>query len=220
MCRMRAIIFFQCFLIFFMNSQFVFSAEAAPPARSSCPRANCLSEIDYKEAQVERSLDEAMTRNDNHAVFRYFLESSEQFKKHLPLMSVYISIFLAGVGAHIWLVSYTVNLDEVSAVQIALAVLPFFIIHAGSLTRIVFSFPPFYRSYKTKKKAEDYLAKNLGHETFRRIQKFESISTKALISLRGDQENEKTLDEILTDLEKEEEIQKKERRCCLRSQER
>ena len=68
MCRMRAIIFFQCLLIFFMNSQFSFSAEEAPLENEPCCRVRSLLGNDRDEARVERGLSEAIRENNLHKV--------------------------------------------------------------------------------------------------------------------------------------------------------
>ena len=195
---MRAIIFFQCVLIFFMNSQFVFSAEAA----SSENRSKCLFGHDRKQAQdMEIALKKAIEKNDHATVFRYFLESRAQFTKFAPFMSLYTISSIGAVLSVAYFISDViydaVNQNEIQDYQIMALTLPA-LWSAISLPVIALQAPIVYRSYKTKEKAKAYLVKNLGHETFRKMEKLKLGETFDFVVARG------AVNPILEDLEQQE----------------
>ena len=168
---MRAIIFFQCVLIFFMNSQFVFSAEAA----SSEKRSKCLFGDDRKQARdVERALNKAIEKNDHATVYRYFLESRAQFTKSAPFMSLYTISSIGAFSAMMYFISDVssdaVNQNEIQDYQIIALTLPA-LWSLISHPVVALQAPIVYRSYKTKEKAKAYLVKNLVLETFLQIEK-------------------------------------------------
>jgi hypothetical protein len=194
MCRMRAIIFFQCLLIFFMNSQFSFSAgqvRTQNSDESSCS-ARCVVGATAEESRVERELSKAIEENNLHKVGYYFLESREQFTKHAALMSMHITLALGVFSAGFYSV-YSSSVNGFSTSNITVMIVDFIVLGPLNILNIFLRVPAFNLSLKAKEKAKAYLVGKLGAEIFGNIKnlKFNSggiSSLRDLLSVGRDEE--------------------------------
>ena len=224
MLPIRTIMFFKCVLLFFMNSQFSFSA-AKDPAKTDnkiCCSAKCIIGATAEESRVERALREAIAENNLHKVGYYFLESRKQVIKHSVWMTYNVLFTTAMYSAGLYYL-YSASLDGLSEannagmISFLMFLGPIGLVSIGSTAR------PLNLSRKTKEQAKAYLVENLGAEIFKKIKNLSltSVGISELINifLKDDEEEgakkRSFLEKKLAEHEKQEAAR---RRCCARAQ--
>lgn len=221
MCRSRAIFFFQCVLVFFMNSQFSFSAaevNAQSNVVSSCP-ARCVV------GDIENAIkDEEVKIAKVAKVAYYFLESRKQFIKHSAWISCHV-LFTAAMYSAGFYYLYSASLNGLSEVNnMGMTSFLMFLGPIG-LVAIGSTACPLDLARKTKEKAKRYLVEKLGQEVFYSIKEleFNSVGVSGLIGiLNGKNDKEQALEEHAVDflkqkLEEHEKQEKTKKRCCVRA---
>ena len=186
MLRLRVTVLFQCVLLFFMNSQFVFSAtEASAKSHNEiCDSKSCVLGDTAHESRVEKMLTEAILEKNSQKVAYYFLESREQFIKHSAWMTYHV-LFAAAMYSAGFYCLFSASLYGLSEANNAGMISCLMFLGPIGLVSIGSTAYPLNLSRKTKKRAEEFLVEKLGVETFRRIKnlKFTSAGVLGLINV-------------------------------------
>ncbi len=224
MLPIRTIMFFKCVLIFFMSSQFSFSA-AEDPAQADkkiCCSAKCVIGDTTEESRVQKKLKKAILEKNPHKVAYYFLESRKQVIKHSVWMTYNVLFTTAMYSAGLYYL-YSASLDGLSEannagmISFLMFLGPIGLVSIGSTAR------PLNLSRKTKEQAKAYLVRNLGAEIFSEIKNLSltSAGISELINIlqkEDEEEGAKKISFLEKKLAEHEKQEAARRRCCARAQ--
>jgi hypothetical protein len=225
----RAINFFQCLLIFFMNSQFSFSA--AEDSRSSVeelsdstePRISCIkrcSEVaTVYQYHVARSFNEAIRRGDNNQVSYYFLEYKDLILKNSLGMAglAVLTSSLCSLGLYfLYSIIIDYNPSSDGRTGFVAAASSSFALGVASLVGFIKITSHICVFQKMKKEAKKYLVENLGVETFKKIENLplSLAGVSELISILGIGDEEEAVATSFLGRKLEELRKQEARRCC------